>query len=154
MPSRTIPQVLADAAARDPDGVWVRSDEGTLSFAGALGQVAVAAQRLRAAGVGHGDLVMVTARTTPEYLICWLALTALGAVVVSVNPRSAPAELAGLAQQTRPRALITDAGLAALVSQARVAELLPLGILDAGELAGDWAQASSPGARSPASAGQ
>ena len=39
MPSRTIPQVLADAAARDPDGVWVRSDEGTLSFAGALGQV-------------------------------------------------------------------------------------------------------------------
>ena len=38
VPSRTIPQVLADAAARDPGGVWVRSDEGTLSFAGALGQ--------------------------------------------------------------------------------------------------------------------
>jgi crotonobetaine/carnitine-CoA ligase len=143
VPSRTIPQVLADAAARDPDGVWVRSDEGTLSFAGALGQVVAAAQRLRDAGVGHGDLVMVTARTTPEYLICWLALTALGAVVVSVNPRSAPAELAGLAQQTRPRALVTDAGLAALVSQAGVAGLLPLGVLDAGELAGDWAQASS-----------
>jgi carnitine-CoA ligase len=145
VPSRTIPQVLADAAARDPDGVWVRSDEGTLSFAGALGQVAAAARRLRDAGVGHGDLVMVTARTTPEYLICWLALTALGAVVVSVNPRSAPAELAGLAQQTRPRALITDAGLDALVSQARVADQLSLGILDAGELAADWAYASSPG---------
>jgi crotonobetaine/carnitine-CoA ligase len=141
-PSRTIPKVLADAAARDPDGVWVRSDEGALSFAGALGQVAAAAQRLRDAGVGHGDLVMVTARTTPEYLVCWLALTALGAVVVSVNPRSAPAELAGLAQQTRPRALITDAGLDALVSQAGVAGLLPLGVLNAGELAGDWAHAS------------
>src|SRR5580704_19697954 len=104
VPSRTIPQVLADAAARDPDGIWIRSDEGTLSFAGALGQVTTAARGLRDAGAGHGDLVMVTARTTPEYLICWLALTALGAVVVSVNPRSAPAELAGLAQQTRPRA--------------------------------------------------
>ncbi len=145
MPSRTIPQVLADAAARDPDGVWVRSDEGTLSFAGALKQVAAAAQRLRDAGAGHGDLVMVTARTTPEYLICWLALTSLGAVVVSVNPRSAPAELAGLARQTRPHALITDAGLGALVSQASVAGLLPLGVLDAGELAGDWAHASSLG---------
>ena len=145
VPSRTIPQVLADAAARDPDGIWVRSDEGTLSFAGALGQVAAAAARLRDAGVGHGDLVMVTARTTPEYLICWLALTALGAVVVSVNPRSAPAELAGLAQQTRPRALITDAGLAALVSQAGMAGLVPLGVLDAGELAGDWAHAGSRG---------
>ena len=62
---------------------------------------------------------MITARTTPEYLICWLAVTALGAVVVSVNPRSTPAELAGLARQTRPRALITDPGLAALVTGAR-----------------------------------
>ena len=140
--SRTIPQVLADAAARDPDGIWVRTDDGTLSFAGALRQVAAAARDLRGAGIGPGDLVMVTARTTPEYLICWLAVTALGAVVVSVNPRSAPAELAGLARQTRPRALITDPGLAALVTQAGVAGLLPRGVLDAGELAGDWAHAS------------
>ncbi len=93
---------------------------------------------------------MVTARTTPEYLICWLAVTALGAVVVSVNPRSAPAELAGLAQQTRPRALIADPGLARLVTEAGVAGPLPLGVLDAGELAGDWAHAS-PG--SPARGG-
>ena len=140
--SRTIPQVLADAAARDPDGIWVRTDDGTLSFAGALRQVAAAAGGLRGAGIGPGDLVMVTARTTPEYLICWLAVTALGAVVVSVNPRSTPAELAGLAEQTRPRALITDPGLAALVTEAGVAGLLPRGALDAGELAGDWAHAS------------
>ena len=153
---RTIPQVLADAAARDPDGIWVRSDDGTLSFAGALRQVAAAARDLRGAGIGPGDLVMITARTTPEYLICWLAVTALGAVVVSANPRSAPAELAGLVQQTRPRALITDPGLAALVTQAGVASLLPRGVLDAGELAGDWAHAgpgiparSGPGGREP-----
>ena len=145
VPSRTIPQVLADAAARDPDGTWVRTDEGMLSFAGALGQVTVAAQGLREAGVGRGDLVMVTARTTPEYLICWLGLTALGAVVVSVNPRSAPAELAGLARQTRPRALITDPGLAPLVTRAGMTGQLPLGVLDAGELAGDWARARPAG---------
>ena len=140
--SRTIPQVLADAAARDPDGTWIRTDEGTLSFAGALRQVAGAARGLRGAGIGPGDLVMITARTTPEYLICWLAVTALGAVVVSANPRSTPAELAGLAGQTRPRALITDPGLAALVTQAQVAGLLACGVLDAGELAGDWAHPS------------
>ena len=152
---RTIPQVLADAAARDPDGIWIRSDEGTLSFAGALGQVTSAARRLREAGAGPGDLVMMTARTTPEYLICWLALTALGAVVVSANPRSAPAELAGLARQTRPRALITDAGLTALAAQAGLAGGLPLGVLDAGELAGDWARArpGGPAGAGPGSAG-
>jgi carnitine-CoA ligase len=133
--------VLADAAARDPDGIWVRSDAGTLSFAGALRHTGAAAASLRDAGVRHGDLVMVTARTTPEYLICWLALTTLGAVVVSVNPRSAPAELAGLAQQTQPRALITDQGLADLVRTAEISELPPLGVLDAAELAGDWAHA-------------
>ena len=153
--ARTIPQVLADAAARDPDGVWVRSDEGTLSFAGALSQVTAAAGRLREAGTGAGDLIMMTARTTPEYLICWLALTALGAVVVSANPRSAPAELAGLAQQTRPRALITDSGLTALVARAGLAGGLPLGVLDAGELAGDWARArpGGPGGGGPGSTG-
>ena len=122
----------------------MRSDAGTLSFAGALGRVAAAAASLRDTGVGHGDLVMVTARTTPEYLICWLALTALGAVVVSVNPRSAPAELAGLARQTQPRALITDQGLADLVQAAELTESPPLGVLDATELAGDWPDSGGP----------
>jgi crotonobetaine/carnitine-CoA ligase len=149
--TRTIPEVLQDAARRDPDGIWVRTDDGELSFSGALARVAAAAQDLRAAGVNHGDLVMVTARTTPQYLICWLALAALGAVTVSVNPRSAPAELAGLARQTQPRALITDQGLAALVSQAEIGGLPPLGTLDSGELAGDWAGSTAPPEPLPAS---
>ncbi len=122
----------------------MRSDTGTLSFAAALSRVAGAAGSLRDTGVRHGDLVMVTARTTPEYLISWLALTALGAVVVSVNPRSAPAELAGLARQTQPRALITDQGLAGLIGAAEITGLPPLGVLDAAELAGDWAHGGGP----------
>ncbi len=39
---------------------------------------------------------MLTASTSPPYLLSWLALTSLGAVAVAVNPRSTPAELAGL----------------------------------------------------------
>ncbi len=144
VPSRTIPDVLRDAAARDPDGIWVRSDDGSLSFGAALAQVARTARLLRDAGVGHGDLVMVTARTTPPYLICWLALASLGAVTVSVNPRSAPAELAGLAGQTQPRALITDQGLAPLVRAAAFG-VPPLGVLDAGELTRDWASGTAAG---------
>jgi crotonobetaine/carnitine-CoA ligase len=143
-PCRTIPGVLRDAARRDPGGIWVRTDDGELSFGGALSRVAAAAGALRAAGVGHGDLVLVTTRTTPEYVICWLALAALGAVTVSANPRSAPAELEGLARQVRPRALITDPGLAGLVEAAGIAGLPPLGTLPAGELAGGWAGAGSP----------
>src|SRR5215472_7409863 len=136
---RTIPQVLSDAARRDPDGTWLRTDDGSLTFGGAAAQVAGTAQALREAGVGHGDLVLVTPRTTGPYLLCWLALASIGAVAVSANPRSAPAELAGLAHQTSPRAIITDSGLAGLVSEADIAGVAPLGVLDADALTAGWA---------------
>src|SRR5262250_2501485 len=135
---RTIPQVLTDAARRDPDGIWLRTDDGSMTFAAAAAQVAATAAALRAAGVERGDHVLVTARTTGPYLLCWLALAWAGAVTVSANPRSAPAELAGLAQQTTPRAIITDAGLMPLVTEAGITGLAPLGVLDAGELTKGW----------------
>ena len=69
--------------------------------------------------VGKGDLVMLTASTTPPYLLCWLALTTLGAIAVAVNPRSSAAELAGLIGQVEPKLLVTDAELSDLVAAAR-----------------------------------
>ena len=136
--ARTIPALLATAASRDPDGIWLRSDDlpGGLTFGAAAARVAGLAGVLRGEGVRRGDLVVLTARTTPDYLLCWLALTCLGAVAVATNPRSAPAELAGLVQQTSPRALITDAGLAGLTAEAGLRAAHPrLPILDAAGLA-------------------
>src|SRR5262245_32057427 len=140
-PYRTIPEVLSEAARRDRDGIWIRSDEGSVSFGGALAQTVATAQALREAGVRHGDLVLVTLRTTPPYLLCWLALASIGAVTVAANPRSAPAELAGLAHQTSPRAVITDAGLHPLIAEAGIAGRPGPSVLDAGELTGGWARA-------------
>jgi carnitine-CoA ligase len=117
--SGTIPRLLAAAADRDSDGIWLRADDGTLTFGGAVAAVELTAEALRAAGVRKGDRVMLTARTTPVYLLSWLALTSLGAVAVAVNPRSSAAELAGLIGQVQPRLLITDAGLSDLVASAR-----------------------------------
>jgi crotonobetaine/carnitine-CoA ligase len=114
----TIPRLLAAAAERDSDGVWIRSDAGTLTFAGAVAAVGLTAEALRNAGVRKGDLVMLTARTTPQYLLCWLALTTLGAIAVAVNPRSSAAELAGLIGQVQPQLLVTDAALDELVGAA------------------------------------
>jgi carnitine-CoA ligase len=115
----TIPRLLAAAADRDPGGIWLRGDAGSLTFGGAVAAVSRTAETLRAAGVGKGDLVMLTASTSPPYLLGWLALTSLGAVAVAVNPRSTPAELAGLIGQVKPRLLITDTRLADVVSAAR-----------------------------------
>ncbi len=49
---------------------------------------------------------------------------------MTTNPRSAPAELAGLVRQVSPRALITDAGLAGLVEAAGLGGLPGPGMLD------------------------
>jgi carnitine-CoA ligase len=128
--SGTIPRLLAAAAGRDPDGTWLRTDETTLTFAEAVASVAGLAGALRSAGVRRGDLIMMTARTTPPYLLCWLAVVALGAVAVPVNPRSAAPELAGLVRQVQPRALLSDVDLAGLVDAAVAGGLPELGVLD------------------------
>src|SRR5215472_4932486 len=107
----TIPRLLDRAAERDPGGTWLRTDDLQLTFGQAAGRVGGAATELADVGIARGDLVMLTARTTPDYLLSWLALTALGAVTVPVNPASAPAELAGLIGQVRPEAVLTDSEL-------------------------------------------
>jgi carnitine-CoA ligase len=106
--SGTIPALLERAAERDPNGTWLRTDDITLTFGQAAARAGAVAAELADAGISHGDLVMLTARTTPECLFAWLALAAIGAVTVPVNPASSPAELAGLLRQVRPKGLLTD----------------------------------------------
>ncbi|MGD0686677.1 MAG: AMP-binding protein [Streptosporangiaceae bacterium] len=152
--ARTIPELLTLAASRDPDGIWLRADDAGpafaegrgLTFAGAAGRVGAVAAALREAGVRRGDLVVVTARGTPPYLLCWLALASLGAVTAAANPRSAPAELAGLVRQVSPRALITDAGLAGLAGASGVSTVPELGVLDVDALSPDRGYAELPDA--------
>jgi crotonobetaine/carnitine-CoA ligase len=139
MEVETIPGLVAQAAERDPLGIWLRTDDGTLTFAGAAAHVGLIVERFREAGVGHGDLVVVTTRTTPPYLLCWLALAALGAVTVPTDPAGTAIELAGLVAQVKPRALVGDAALRSLVEEAGLS-----GILDIDELVGDWRTENSP----------
>jgi carnitine-CoA ligase len=131
--SGTIPRLLAAAAERQPDGSWLHSDDGSLTFGGAIAAVARTAEQLRGAGVRPGDRVMLTASTSPPYLLCWLALTSLGAVAVAVNPRGSAAELAGLIRQVEPRLLVTDAAVTDEVGAARH---------DGGPADGHWSPAA------------
>jgi crotonobetaine/carnitine-CoA ligase len=129
----TIPGLLSSAAARDAGGTWLRTDDGTLTFGGAAAHVGRIAARLTASGVRRSDLVVVTARTTPPYVLVWLALATLGAVSVPTDPTSTPDELAGLIAQVQPRVVIADAELRPVVGAATEAA-----VLDVGDLVGDW----------------
>ncbi len=115
----TIPGLLAAALERDPGATWLRADDGTLTFGGAAAQVARLAERLRDAGVRRGDLVVVTARTTPPYVLCWLALASLGAVTVCHRPQPARSTSSPVSStRCSPGSIVTDAALRPLVVEA------------------------------------
>jgi crotonobetaine/carnitine-CoA ligase len=106
---RTIPLLLRRTVEQVPDKTWLLASDGSrVTYAHALARVESGAGWLRAAGVGAGDRVLVTARNTPDYLLAWLSLMDVGAVQVAVNPDSTDDELAGLVGQTRPRLIVTD----------------------------------------------
>ncbi len=117
---RTIPQLLEGAATRTPDSVWLRTDDVQLTFGETARQVGGAAERLAGEGVGHGDLVIFTARNTPLCLLTWLAISTLGAIAVPANPASTQAEVAGIIAQTSPKLVVTDAELRTLFDESAV----------------------------------
>ena len=123
---RTIPDLLDQAADTHSERIWLRTDDGELSFAQARSHVARIISGFEAAGVGKGDLVAVTTRTTAPYLLVWLALTSMGAIAVTINPASAPAELEGLLAQTGPKAVVSDR------------EIGLADRMDVDDLVGDW----------------
>ena len=105
----TIPGLLLAAAERDPDGVWIRTDDGdAVVRRDAPARSRASRPACATEGIGQGDLVVVTARTTPPYLLAWLALASIGAVTVPTDPAATEQERAGLIGQVQPRALISD----------------------------------------------
>jgi crotonobetaine/carnitine-CoA ligase len=134
----TIPGLLSSAVSRDAGGTWLRTDEGSLTFGGASAHVTRLVEHLTDSGVRRGDLVVVTARTTPPYVLTWLALATLGAVSVPTDPTGTPDELAGLLAQVQPRAVVTDAELRTTVETAATSAATQALVLDVADLLGDW----------------
>ena len=87
--------------------------------------MARSAHRLGEQGVRHGDLVVLTARTTPAYVLTWLALSAIGAVSVPTDPRSTAEEFAGLVSQVDPRLVISDRDVGHTPGAIDVHDLIP-----------------------------
>jgi crotonobetaine/carnitine-CoA ligase len=133
---RTIPVHLRRAVEDVPGKVWLVADGVEHTYAQALDRVERAAAALRSLGVSAGDRVLITSRTTPAYLLAWLALMDVGAVQVPLNPKSTADELAGFVRQVEPRLIVTDGEVAPRFARATV---------DVGELFG-----AAPDGRGPA----
>jgi crotonobetaine/carnitine-CoA ligase len=107
----TIPELFDEAVAAVPDKVWLVAGDESFTYAEARERIGRAATALREAGLRPGDLVLATMRSTPNHVFTWLASAYAGTILVTANPRSTEAELAGLLGQVRPRLVVTDAAI-------------------------------------------
>ncbi|MGH8670240.1 MAG: class I adenylate-forming enzyme family protein, partial [Burkholderiales bacterium] len=81
----TLSRWLARHAAERPDAPAVASPEGVIPWKGLQEQVLRIAHGLRAHGVARGDVVAVQLPNTPEFLLSYLALARLGAVMCPLH---------------------------------------------------------------------
>lgn len=81
-------------------GAW---DRGAL-----LERVDSAARRLSASGVRQGDRVGICLPNRPEYVVAFLAVARIGAILVPMNPRLSAREILVAAEDSRPAIVIVD----------------------------------------------
>ncbi len=92
----TIPELFDEAVAENPDKPWLVFEDRQYTYAQAREQVGRAAAGLADLGLGRGDVVMATMPSTPEHVFLWLGSAYAGTILLTANPRSSEAELAGL----------------------------------------------------------
>jgi long-chain acyl-CoA synthetase len=94
---------LRARARSHPERVALLTHQRSLTYGELDVRVDRTASTLRAAGVGEGDRVGYLARNRPEYLELLYAVSRIGAVIVPVNWRLAPREVAGVLLDAAPR---------------------------------------------------
>ncbi|WP_435064443.1 AMP-binding protein [Halobaculum sp. EA56] len=107
-------------ARLSPDRVGlVDATTGTeYTYADLDDRAARTAESLRDAGVGKGDRVLTLSRNRPELVDLFFATGKLGAVLAPLSHRLAPPELAELAGDVDPTAVVVEAGFAAEAADA------------------------------------
>ncbi|WP_275428512.1 amino acid adenylation domain-containing protein [Streptomyces sp. CS090A] len=110
-PEQTLPQLFAEAAARDPEAPAVVCGERTLTFGEVTARAARLARELIDRGVGAEDLVALMLPRTEEMLISILAVHQAGAAYLPLDPDYPAARLAFMLEDASPALLLTTTAL-------------------------------------------
>jgi crotonobetaine/carnitine-CoA ligase len=143
--AQTIPTLFRSAVDDAADATWLLAGDDAYTFGDALGRIERVAAWCRAAGIGPGDRVLVTAKSRPEFLLLWLGLMEAGATQVPIDPRASQAEIAGFVGQVEPSVIVTDADLAPTVLAAASAVGASAPVVDVADVL-----AAEPDGRGPA----
>ncbi|MYS82705.1 non-ribosomal peptide synthetase [Embleya scabrispora] len=107
----TLPELFAAQVARTPNAPAVHCGAERLSYAHLDAAVEAVAERLRAAGVGSGDLVAVCVRRTAALPTALLGILRSGAGYLPLDPEYPPARLASVLGDCAATVLLTERDL-------------------------------------------
>jgi long-chain acyl-CoA synthetase len=116
--------VLRHADA-DPDHVALRGAQRSWTYAQLRDAALAYARSLHNQGIGPGDGVLLIAPTVPEFVISYLGIAALGAVVVPVNTMSTRAELEYFIGDAGCSLVVAWHGLGPAAAEAAAAQGIP-----------------------------
>jgi carnitine-CoA ligase len=117
---------LEAAVAAHPDAPFLITREEELSYAEVDRRVDRAAAAWAELEVGKGDRVAFMLENSPDFVVAWLGLAKLGAILVGLNTRWKPLEVAEALGRTRPALALADGDHLETVRAAGVVEPLPL----------------------------
>src|SRR5258706_3507706 len=146
VPYASLPALVDGAAERfGEQTLWSSVDDDTrISFREFARATLQCANALNALGVGPGTHVAVMLPNVPAYVVTWMALARLGAVMVPVNTQYKQRELAYVLQNSATTFLVIDADCLAVFDAMEnrdalvpPSHLIVHGTLD-GKRAHDW----------------
>jgi fatty-acyl-CoA synthase len=105
--SRTLPSLLDEIAAREPDREFIVGGRERLSYGETRARVRAVAKGLHALGVRRGDKVALLMPNRPAWILVDFAVTLLGATLVAISTWSRARELAYMLVHSDASSLIT-----------------------------------------------
>ncbi len=149
---RNLREVIERAGRQHADKVFLVSPEGEeITYADAVARIARVAQTLeRDYGVGKGDRVGLASANTVEYILCYWATLALGAILSNFNGWWTTPELAYGIELTEPVVVLADARRMELLEKVPPPEtgalppLVPMEVAAAAGLQSDGPEVAMP----------
>jgi malonyl-CoA/methylmalonyl-CoA synthetase len=120
---------------RAPEKAALLFEDATLTYAGLFARADALAAGLAARGVRQGDRVAFFLGNRPEFVIAYLAVIRLGAVLVPINLAYREREISHMLADAEPRLLITERAQGPVLAGLEVGETLLAEELE--EAAGD-----------------
>lgn len=119
----TLPHALRDWAAATPDRIALTEGDREVDYRSLADLVERRAAWMAVQGVGVGDRVVVLGYNSIGWVVAYLAVLRLGAIVVPVNNRLTPYQVAELVALLEPKLVLADARHREMLAESRAVPL-------------------------------